>query len=456
MKDTKKSIKFRLISRVILLILIVFIFISMVFDFLISQYMKNNANEVLHNSRDYIVQGPMDSGSEPQIPHKPKPNGTPMGKAETVVLTSNYVILHPTQSLDKYFDNRDLQDFTIEIKAQKINLDTSEIQKLSTDSGLYYFTSISKSDMDLDQFYIVNFINMSHMNEFKVNLSRILWIIMILALLTTVLMTYVIGSRITEPIVYLSEFAKKIGEGKYETIEDEFDDLELHHLKNPMNDTSKKLKAYDAEQRAFFQNVSHELRTPLQIIKTNAEGIQFDILEKNSACVIIKDETDKLSELVEDIIYLSRLESRSKDMITTQNDLRETLSYAAERYHSLFTSKNIKVSYEFDEDPVLFTYDEKSIERAFQNLLSNALRYSRGKIIITCRKTQGRIVIKVEDNGPGISQEDLPRIFDRFYKGENGVHGIGLSIVKSIVTSYGGRVEVQSSLKGTAFTIFFN
>ena len=78
------------------------------------------------------------------------------------------------------------------------------------------------------------------------------------------------------------------------------------------------------------------------------------------------------------------------------------------------------------------------------------------KIIITCRKIQGRILIKVEDNGPGIIQEDLPRIFDRFYKGENGVHGIGLSIVKSIVLSYGGRVEVQSSPKGTAFTIFFN
>lgn len=174
----------------------------------------------------------------------------------------------------------------------------------------------------------------------------------------------------------------------------------------------------------------------MQIIKTNAEGIQFNILEKNNACTIIKDETDKLSELVEDIIYLSRLESRAKDMITTENDLRETLSYAAERYYSLFISKNIKVIYEFDEEPVLFTYDEKSMERAFQNLLSNALRYSRGKIIITCRKIQDRILIKVEDNGPGISQEDLPHIFDRFYKGKSGVHGIGLSIVKSIVTSY--------------------
>lgn len=79
MKDAKKSIKFRLTSRVILLILIVFIFISMVFDLLISQYMKNNATEVLNNSRDYIVQGPVDSGSEPRVPHKPKPNGTPMG-----------------------------------------------------------------------------------------------------------------------------------------------------------------------------------------------------------------------------------------------------------------------------------------------------------------------------------------------------------------------------------------
>ncbi len=75
----------------------------MVFDLLISQYMKNNATEVLNNSRDYIVQGPVDSGSEPRVPHKPKPNGTPMGKAETVVLTSDYAILYPTESLDKYY-----------------------------------------------------------------------------------------------------------------------------------------------------------------------------------------------------------------------------------------------------------------------------------------------------------------------------------------------------------------
>jgi signal transduction histidine kinase len=221
-----------------------------------------------------------------------------------------------------------------------------------------------------------------------------------------------------------------------------------------MNETTRKLEAYDTEQRVFFQNVSHELRTPLQIIKNNAEGIEHGLLDRVKASKDIRDETDKLGELVEDIIYLSRLEARSKDMVYTENDLRETLSYTLERNSSLFRSRGIHIEYDFQDTPVRFEYDEKSIERAFQNLISNAIRYTRDRILVTCRKLDGRIIVAVEDNGTGIRNEDLPRIFDRFYKGENGVHGIGLSIVKSIITSYGGRIEVRTGPEGTAFTVF--
>lgn len=451
----KRSIKYRLISRVVVLIVSIFVLISITFNVLISQYIKYNATQVLTESREYIKDIPKNNYDNRELPIQPKrPDKTPTGKAETVIVTSNFVVLKPDNEFAQYNNNTDLTTFTNEVKEQKINLDSDQVEKLSTDSGLYYYTSVVNTNSDNS--YIVYFINMSNLDEFKNSLSGILLTIMIFALILTLYVTYIISTRITEPIKDLSDFAKRIGEGKYACIKEEFQDLELHNLKESMNETTKKLEEYDTEQRVFFQNVSHELRTPLQIIKTNAEGIEYSLIDKDKASSIIKDETDKLSELVEDIIYLSRLEARSNDMVYTENDLRETLSYTVERYRTVFKKKNIEIVYEFDDDPVMFKYDEKSMERAFHNLISNALRYTKDKITISCKRQEGRIIIKVEDNGTGISKEQLPNIFDRFYKGEKGVHGIGLSIVKSIVTSYNGRIEVDTSSRGSSFTLFFN
>lgn len=451
----KKSIRFRLISRVVFLIVSIFLLISVVFNVLISEYIKYNATQVLTDSRLFINEIPNNDQNNRDISmmKAKRHDRTPTGKAEAVIVTSNYEVIKPNNGFTEFNDNTDLTTFTAEIVRQKINLDSNQVEKLSTESGLFYYTSIlNRNSVDS---YIVFFINMTNLNEFKNSLSHILLIVMIFALIATLYITYIISTRITEPIKDLSDFAKRIGEGNYVTIEEEFQDLELHNLKESMNDTTRKLEQYDAEQRVFFQNVSHELRTPLQIIKTNAEGIEYGVLNKDNASHIIKNETDRLSELVEDIIYLSRLESRSNDMIYTENDLRETLSYTVERYRTLFKRKNIQVTYNFDETPVMFNYDEKSIERLFHNLISNALRHTKDRITVSCHQSEGRIMITVEDNGTGIHTEHLPNIFDRFYKGENGVHGIGLSIVKSIVTSYKGRIEVKTSPQGTIFTLFF-
>jgi len=304
--------------------------------------------------------------------------------------------------------------------------------------------------------YAVFYINMTDMYQLETNLSRLLWITMLVALAGALFAASMIAARITGPIKHLSSFARRIGDGDYGKLDEDFKDLELHDLKNGMNDTPRKLEEYDTDQRVFFQNVSHELRTPLQNIKNNAEGIEHDLLDKDRASALIRQETDKLSELVEDIRYLSRLEARSRDMEQSENDLRETLSYTVERYSNLLKRNGINVRYDFQDETVMFTYDEKSIERAFQNLLSNAVRYAKDEIRVSCREMDGRIVISVADNGKGIKEDELPRIFDRFYKGENGVHGIGLSIVKSIVNSYGGRIEVETGPTGTVFTIFLS
>ena len=433
------------------LILVVFTMIILFFKVFITQYIENNAHDVLSESRQFIAEMPV-NGSKPDDKQLEKPKKSPWGDANALIVSSDYKIITPLSSPQALNENSSLYDFTKAVTEKKINLDSDEILKLQTGQGLYYYTSVQ--NFGNDDGFMVFFINMTNLYSFEQNLSNTLLIIMLVALIVTIAMTYLIASRISEPVKELSEFAKRIGDGNYEILSKDFKDLEVHELKTSMNETSQKLMDYDTEQRVFFQNASHELRTPLQIIKSNAEGLEYNLIDKDKAALVIKKETDKLGELVEDIIVLSRLEARSKDMVYTKGDLRETFSYTMERFATVLNERKISVEYDFSETPVYFEYDERSMERALQNLLSNAVRYTRGKLKIACKELEERIVIKVSDNGPGISSEDLPRVFDRFYKGKDGVHGIGLSIVKSIITSYKGRIEISTGSEGTTFTVF--
>lgn len=447
----KRSIKIRMLIMVTSLILVVFTMIILFFKVFITQYIENNANDVLSESRQFISEMHV-NGSRTDDNPMDKPKKSPSGDADALIISSDYKIVTPFSSPQALNENSSLYDFTKAVTEKKITLDSDEILKLQTDQGLYYYTSVP--NLGSSGGFMVFFINMTNLYSFEQNLSNTLLLIMLVALIITIAMTYIISSRISEPVKELSEFAKRIGDGNYEVLSKDFKDLEVHDLKTSMNETSQKLMDYDNEQRVFFQNASHELRTPLQIIKSNAEGLEYNLIDKDKAATVIKKETDKLGELVEDIIILSRLEARSKDMVYTKGDLRETFSYTMERFAMVLKEKNIKVEYDFSEVPVNFEYDERSMERALQNLVSNAVRYTQGKIKITCKELEERIIIKVSDDGPGISKEDLPKIFDRFYKGKNGVHGIGLSIVKSIISSYKGRIEISTGIEGTTFTVF--
>lgn len=424
------------------LILLVFGMVSATFNVLISRYIESNATEVLAQARQMAV-----SGGD-------KPERTPAGKAETVILTDDYRIIFPEWIPSGFNGESDLEIFVEGLKNKQATLISDQIERIETKSSLYYYASISLSRFEGG--HGVFFINMTNLYLFQKSLTRILWAIMLVALVATVLLTSIISLRITEPIKTISKQAKLIGEGKYGSIEEDFDDLELDQLKNSLNETTKKLEKYDEDQKMFFQNVSHELRTPLQIIKNNAEGIRYKLLDSQKAAEVIRDETDHLGDLVEDMIYLSRLESGSNYMLHTKNDVRETLSYTLERFRNVFERKRIDIIYEFSDDAVWFDYEERSLERAFLNLISNALRYAKEKIIVGCKQMEGRIVISISDDGEGISEDDLPNIFNRFYKGDKGVHGIGLSIVHSVVQSYRGRIEIDTGRKGTTFTIIFD
>ncbi len=426
-----------------------FLAITFVFNTVLSNFMESGANQLL--SQAWQGAGGGDPAARPQPGDGGRLFQAVAGRAEAILLSSDYREIE--QGFRPPDDNASYRaDFIEAAFAARIDLGSQTVSRLESGTTLYYYTSIPYSAYEGS--HIVYFINMSEIDHFRQTMTGILLLVLSGALALALAVTWLIAGRIAGPIARLSDFAVQIGEARYGTLEADFQDRELHNLRESMNETSRRLEEYDTEQKTFFQNASHELRTPLQIIKTNAEGVLVGIFDKDKAASTILRETDGLSEMVEDLLYISRLDSKSRDLMQTENDLRESLSYVISRYDSVLSNKGIRVEYDFSDTPVLFTYDEKTMERALQNLVSNAVRYTKDSIRLSCRRTSDRILIAIEDNGPGISDKDLPRIFDRFYKGENGKHGIGLSIVKSIVTSFGGRIEVSTSPRGTAFTIF--
>ena len=205
-------------------------------------------------------------------------------------------------------------------------------------------------------------------------------------------------------------------------------------------------------QKWFFQNVSHELKTPMMAVQGCAEGIHTGVLDPVGASGIILEETEQMSELVEELLALSRLESGQANAEFHLTDVRELLYDCLRSTEQLAEQKNLRISLRFDETPVLVNCDEVQLRRAFTNIITNALRYAKGKIQIECKADRGKAIVRIHDDGEGIAPELLPHIFDRFFSTRKGGAGIGLSLAKEIVSLHKGTISASND-GGAVFEI---
>jgi len=272
--------------------------------------------------------------------------------------------------------------------------------------------------------------------------------------LVAVVVTYCLANSITKPIEKLENFALGIGHGDFTPNDFQFNELELENLNMALNKSVKQLGEYDNQQKIFFQNASHELRTPLMSIRCYAEGIAFGIMEPQKACETILEETDKLTDLVTDLLYISKIDNITTTYTTTNVNLVELIRDSATRQEAVATKKQLHFSFDFSETSIYYECVSELISRAMDNLISNATRYASSEIILSCKKYSERIEIIIADDGAGIESDAMPHVFERFYKGKGGNHGIGLCIVKSIIEQRGGHITARNSDSGGAvFTI---
>ncbi|NPA07183.1 MAG: HAMP domain-containing histidine kinase [Chloroflexi bacterium] len=277
---------------------------------------------------------------------------------------------------------------------------------------------------------------------------------------------YVMLKRVLAPLTYIAAMAREIVSA---------DDLprrmvpirhndEIASLVQSFNVTLARLERIFETQRRFLADVSHELRTPLTIIQTNAELMERLQAYDPEAVAAIKDTVNRLRRLVEDLLFLSRAESGRLPMRRTRVDLDDVVTDVLSQVSVLARKKNIRLVLEHLE-PLIVTGDPDRLRQALLNLVNNALRYtpSGGEVRVGLRRSGDDALIWVADTGPGIPPEDLPYIFDRFYRadkarsraeGDQQGFGLGLAIVRWIVRYHQGQVWVESELgRGTTFWI---
>ncbi|MCX7754817.1 MAG: HAMP domain-containing histidine kinase [Anaerolineales bacterium] len=236
---------------------------------------------------------------------------------------------------------------------------------------------------------------------------------------------------------------------------------EIGTLIRAFNRTFERLETLFTAQQRFLADVSHELRTPLTVIKGNADLIR-KIGPDEESLNSIKDEADRLTRMVEDLLLLAQAESGKLPLNLRTVMLDELLTDVFQEMRVLAGDKvHLKLT---EIDQVTLSGDRDRLKQVFINLIANAIHYSPigGDVYIGLSRSQEMARVIIRDMGPGIPAKDLPHIFDRFYRGEKSRtrsktsgFGLGLSIAYFLVDAHGGRIEVNSQEgRGTTFAVY--
>ena len=206
-------------------------------------------------------------------------------------------------------------------------------------------------------------------------------------------------------------------------------------------------------QQTFFQNASHELKTPLMAIQGYAEGIQAGVMDTASAAEVILKESDRMTELVDELLDISKIDMGRQPLTLSEMDVRELLYDSIRAVEPTAAASGITITPDFPETPVMVSCDDTRLRRAVTNILSNGVRYARSELRLTCCADKRNVTIRIQDDGDGIATEDLPHIFDRFYMGKNGKSGIGLALTKEIIHLHKGTIRAYNGDGGAVFEI---
>ena len=393
--------------------------------------------------------------------------------------TGNYILLWPTAQYSASYANMasnvvghvvEAQGYSEFNKTQTIDIDGSIIyyrsvqfvysQKASDEDTVEIDPETTKEEpIDLGDYYLCVYVNSSSYYSFMAAMTLAL----IQAALLAILIAGILSMLMTYPHIFstqkLSRFAKRIAKGDFTPSKGHIVSKELSELGDVMNQMAFKLEESDIEQKTFFQNASHELRTPLMSIQGYAEGLKYGVFEsdedRDNAIDVIIAETGRLSSLVENLLSISKMDmSRSGNFeVKKQNiDVTKICDTVIDRVRGNFIHEDKAIINDIDIKSTYIYANENDLIRCLENIFSNCLRYCRTAVTFSCKRdaTTSKVVFRISDDGPGIAPEVLDHLFERFSKGADGKHGIGLALAKAIAEEHNGSINAYNKTEGGA------
>ncbi|MCQ2575488.1 MAG: HAMP domain-containing histidine kinase [Treponema sp.] len=345
----------------------------------------------------------------------------------------------------------------------------SFLQQIIIDSSNKYWYQITNRSFGEQDFYILNRIpNHIQRPQPKIKIVHFFFFTVLILTITLFIIILLIFRSISHSITYLKNYTEEIASGKYE----ENTEPKPVHMGNEIiaiADSIEKVRISLMEaqnqKNKFIMGISHDLRTPVAIVKGYTEAIKDGIIsdpdEVAQTFDLIIGKTNQLERMVDTLINFVKLNNiENRENLVCQSITKIIYKFAEDSVAtgSVF-KRNITADIELDKD-YLTPLNKDLAERAFQNIFGNALRYTKedDSIIISAYEENKKIYFSISDTGCGISEEDMPNIFELFYRAtssrrEEGM-GIGLSVVKNILDNHGWSIDVKSKVnEGSTFTI---
>lgn len=303
---------------------------------------------------------------------------------------------------------------------------------------------------------LVLYTDIEQVRSVSKEIARMLWRAFLITAAVMLVLAFLMMRSLLRPVQVLRQGVQRLARRDFTPPKVLTTGDELEELSRAFRDMTLELKQYDEGQRRFLQNASHELKTPLMAIQGYAEGIRDGIFkgdDEDRVLDVISAESIRLKKLVDELIYLSKLETLEDMYNPQQIDLRELAEDAVGRLEPLCLQKGVAIRVE-TQDPAYTLVDPDKMMQALINLLGNAIRHARQTVTLRLETAADSVRMTIADDGTGFSGEEQGRIFERFFHGDKGETGLGLAITKAIIEKSGGSIKAHNSSSGGAvFTI---
>ena len=435
---------------------------SLVEDYFVNQRINSQITNV--NKISVLVAPYLESSDASSLYNSLKLNGKDIGGRLLVLNNSGIVQADQFSAMNGLFLNyQEVNDVLQENKSLSYGF------HLIDDNGnkfwaVYYTAGIRAEGQNIGVLVYSTSIQdvMDTLDKLK---QQIIWIYLS-ACVVIVIVSLFSTNTIINPVKNLKETATKISQGDLSqrvSVRGKSEIAELGHTFNQMCD---RIQDVDEQRSEFVSNASHELKTPLASMKILVESLLFQQnVDKSIYQEFLGDinnEIDRMSNLINDLLLLSKMDSDIVTMQIKKYSLTTVIQESIDALRPIINARHIKLNF-YAANDIEAEFDKIKIQQAINNLVENAVKYSRsnGFVKVFLTKSGEEACISVEDNGVGIAPEHLNHIFERFYRvdkarsRDTGGTGLGLHIVRKIALMHGGRVEVESIEKiGSKFTLY--